>query len=187
MKKILAKWWCDIASHFKADNISPRYLAMSMAVGIGIGLMPIWGQAYFCFLLWATFKKFKKLRFNLVLACACTFISNPLTTPFMAFGYYLLGCLIMGKSGLSFESFITQAKDILESTSTFTIKLKDGFDFALGDVGLPIAIGYAISALICAPLAYVLSYKIALFYKNRRLEKKRAAELESKGSSAEKK
>lgn len=186
MKKILLKWWRDIASHFKADNISPSYLAMSMSVGIGIGLMPIWGQAYFCFLLWAAFKKFKKLRFNLVLACACTFISNPLTTPFMAFGYYLLGCLIMGKSGLSFESFITQAKDILESTSTFTIKLKESFDFALGDVGLPIAIGYVISALVCAPLAYVASYKIALFYKNRRLEKKRAKELEERASEGKK-
>ena len=187
MKKILAKWWRGIASHFKADNISPSYLAMSVAVGLGIGLMPMWGQAYFCFLLWAAFKKFKKLRFNLVLSCACTFISNPLTTPFMAFGYYLLGCLVLGRKGLSFESFVTQAKDILDSTSTFAIKLKEGFDFALSDVGLPIAIGYAISALVCAPLAYAACYKIALFYKNRRLEKRRAAELESKGPGAEKK
>lgn len=165
MKKFFSDWWQKIESPFKAENISPNYLAISVAVGVGVGLLPLWGQAYFCFLFWVIFKKFDKLHFNLVLACAFTFISNPLTTPFLAFGYYFLGCFILKKSSLTFDDFITQAKDILDSTSTFTIKLKEGFDFAFTDVGLPLALGCFIVTAILTPLAYFLTYKIALNYK----------------------
>ncbi|MBS1485402.1 MAG: DUF2062 domain-containing protein [Opitutales bacterium] len=167
MKKFLLDWWVKIEAPFKADNLSPNYLAISVSLGIAVGLMPIWGQAYFCFIFWAVFKRFEKLRFNLVLSCACTFISNPLTTPFMTFGYYVLGNICLMQKSLTFGEFITQAKDIVDSTSTFTIKLRDGFDFAFGDVGLPIAIGYVIAAAIAAPLSYIVSYKIALIYKKR--------------------
>ena len=70
MKKFLSDWWVKIEAPFKADNLSPNYLAISVSLGIAVGLMPIWGQAYFCFIFWAVFKRFEKLRFNLVLSCA---------------------------------------------------------------------------------------------------------------------
>lgn len=165
MVNFISCWYGKLKSAFKTKSSSPNSLAVASAVGTAVGLLPVWGQAYICFLIWLVFKKFERLRFNLVLACAITFISNPITTPFFAYGYYILGSIFIEREPLTFDEFVDSAKDIIDSDSSFTIKLKDSFDFALSDVGLPIAVGCGICILVLTPLAYIFTYKIAEYLK----------------------
>ena len=162
---------------FNTPDFSSHYIALSSAVGISVGITPFFGQIWICGIIWLALRRWQKGHFSLVMAGAWTFISNPLTTPFFVYTYYVIGQKILGGELLTFYSVIDRAKCIVEETGFGNI-LKNSFNFIVSDIGLPITIGSLIAAALVAPIAYFISYAIA--DKIRKKHAKKHAEAEKK-------
>ncbi len=177
MRKFATSLKRKIIDPFRSRIHSPPYLALSTAVGIGFGLLPMFGQAYLCFLLWLVLRRWKATRFSLVISCAWTFISNPFTTPFFAYGFYIAGQKMLGGSAMTFSLFLERAKALFAEDSSLGSLLKNSFDFIAGDIGLPVMIGSLAAIAVAAPAAYAASYALA-----SRMEKRRKAARRKKRS-----
>lgn len=75
----------------RSNNLTPAVLAFSIAVGLAVGLLPLYGLhglmvAALCL----------PLRLDAVLAFAATMISNPLTFPLLTWLEVQIGCAILG-------------------------------------------------------------------------------------------
>ena len=156
LAKLSAFW-----KEFKEDAKNPPYIAMSNAVGVLCMLIPTFGQWYACFLLWIAMRRCKCLNFSLTVAVAWTLLSNPLTLPFMAYSYYMLGCSAMNERAQSFDGFARRLKEIFDERGQLCEILKNEIGFLADDIGLQMFVGYAASSAILVPICYLLSYWIA--------------------------
>ncbi|MGD9817103.1 MAG: DUF2062 domain-containing protein [Desulfomonilaceae bacterium] len=102
----ISKLWKKIHTIFIGPLLnsrnSPHFDALGVSLGLTIGfLIPVGGQLA-CLGLIRLF-----LSFNLIVAGAFTLVSNPLNMIPLYYGYYLIGCLVIGKPdrGLEFSSF----------------------------------------------------------------------------------
>ncbi|MDD3669244.1 MAG: DUF2062 domain-containing protein [Alphaproteobacteria bacterium] len=145
---------------------SPHYFARSVCVGIVFGISPIIGQTALCFAMWTILRLFK-IHFSLILSCALTFITNPATTPFLCYFYYLTGQMLMGSKSLPFKSFLVRFNKIFSEE----LSLRSVYEVAVNlikGMGAPIAIGYVLWAIVAGGVSYFLSYRIARYWKNRK-------------------
>lgn len=155
----------------KKENRSPRYFAITVCVGLVAGISPIFGQSYACVITWFILRFFK-IRFNLIVACALTFISNPLTTPFLFYLFYLTGQFMLGESVLTFSTFVSQLNQCLSQDWT----LKTLWDISMQlihGIGKPIILGYVPWGIAAGFFGYFLGYQAAVKWRLRQLAKKR--------------
>ncbi len=148
---------------------SPHYFARSVCVGIVFGISPAVGQTGMCFAAWTILRLFK-LPFSLILSCALTFISNPATTPFLYYLFYMTGQMLMGSKSMPFKAFIVEFNKIFSQD----ISLRTLYDVAvnlLKGMGEPILYGYLLWAVIAGGVGYFLAYRAAYYWKNRKLKR----------------
>ena len=124
---------------FTKENSSPAYLGRTFAIGFSAGMFIIYGQSLLCLAIWLVMDRWLKLRFNLLIASLLTFISNPLTTPFILYLYYLTGQAILGDSIVSLPSFLVQARILLANIGRGN--LWHGFKLVAVGIGWPIMLG----------------------------------------------
>lgn len=153
---------------------TPEYSARSVLVGVVCGLMPILGQSTIVLAVWLVARRFN-WGFNVVIAALWTFISNPLTTAPMFYGFYVTGQVMMGNwDDLSgFDRFKTVIKDLISDQLGIWDQIKILFRMLFLDWGLAMWVGFVPWAILCGWLGYRWSLKVVLAY--RAMREKRMA------------
>ena len=120
----------------RANNLTPSVLAMSVAVGLAVGLLPLYGlHGLLVVALCLPF------RLDVVLAFAATMISNPFTFPFLTWLEVQLGCKVLGGVCPSVE-------DLLSGQG-------------LMDVGYHLAVGAGITSLLVGGVGALIVWAVA--------------------------
>jgi len=82
----------------KRSRHSPEYTARGVAVGVAIGLTPTVGiQMAISLAIWIIVRRLFRWDFNVILACAWTWISNVVTMVPMYYVFYGTGQLVLGR------------------------------------------------------------------------------------------
>jgi uncharacterized protein (DUF2062 family) len=131
---------------------------MGLAVGLG---MPVGIHT-------ATLALLRSLlRFNLLAALAFSCVSNPFNMIPLYYGYYRLGCLVLGKSpSISLEVFHKLMRPVMDSTYFWEATS------AFLDLGKEILAAWFVAAAILALtfsiLGYVLVFRLQSWRRRRR-------------------
>ena len=155
-----------------------EYTARSVLVGIICGLLPIIGQSSVVLAVWLVARRCN-WGFNLVLAVLWTFISNPLTAPFMFYGFYVTGQVMMGHwHNLSgFTSFVALAKDLVSEELSLGQQAKLLLDTLFLDWYFAMCLGFVPWGVLCGWLGYRWSLKAIMAYRHmreKRMQRRRA-------------
>jgi uncharacterized protein (DUF2062 family) len=135
---------------------TPRGVAIGLACGVFFGILIPFGQMLVAILVAAL------LRGNLFLAAVGTFVTNPLTAPFVYLGAHRLGRWMLDWSPQAeIEATVAAATRASES---FWSQLTN-FDF--GTATLHLATGLMASAVVCGVLAYAIGF-LAVQWRQRR-------------------
>ena len=133
-----------IVENILGSNDSPKKKALSIALGIFIGMTPLWGFHTILVLSLAVIFKLNK-----AIAFAFSNVSLPPFIPFIVFGSFILGNYILGQNETYNLATITTDFDALKHLKTYIIG-----SFTLA----------AISALTLG----ILSYFIFLIFQNKK-------------------
>lgn len=173
IKKFIRKLYKYILKTFKdKKNKSPAYMGRTFCVGFIAGINPFWGQSLICFILWSIIDRVFKLRFNLIIACLLTFISNPLTTPIMFYIFYITGQLMLGEASIPFATFVNEIKALLIEDFSAD-HLIETLTLLLKGIGKPILIGNIPWTVIVGIFGYYLGYRISIRLRKQRNKKKK--------------
>lgn len=143
-------------------------MGITFCVGFVTGISPLFGQTLICFFIWLLFKKVFKVRFNLIIACLLTFISNPITTPFLFYIFYLTGQMMIGKTSIPFSQFIENIHTLF--TDEFSVEnIKDSFHTLIIGVGKPILIGNIPWSVLSGFIGYYIGTQISIRFKRKRI------------------
>ncbi len=83
------------------SHLSPRVVAMSVGIGLAVGLLPVYGLHGVLVVAVCV-----PLRLDSVLAFAATLVSNPVTYPLLVVAELKLGEVMLGTSSLSVEQLM---------------------------------------------------------------------------------
>ena len=170
----------SVRALFKEEKRPPSYLGLTFAVGFSAGMFIFYAQSLLCVLIWLILDRWLKIRFNVIIASLLTFISNPLTTPFILYIYYLTGQFMLGDNVISMTAFLSYAKAFLTDTMDGG-SLWDGFKLLIMGIGRPIALGSLPWHIIMAFVGYYSGVRFhwtlhKLIEKKRLSRNKRKAE-----------
>lgn len=132
-----------ITHYFSQSEDSNAKIALSVAIGIFMGITPIWGWQ-----MAATLVVAKLLRANHWIALICSNISIPPLIPFILFGSFALGGWVTG------NDVIPQLDEI--SFDSIKVNLTQYI------------IGSLVLASLCAGLSWILTYGILLVSRRKR-------------------
>jgi uncharacterized protein (DUF2062 family) len=130
----------------RANNLTPAVLATSSAVGLAVGVLPLYGLhgvivAGVCLL----------FRLDAVLAFTATMISNPFTFPFLTWLEVRLGCKILG-------GLCPRVEDVLQGQG-------------LTEVGYPLFVGASVASVVVGGIGALIVGGVAHWWQARtRLE-----------------
>lgn len=142
---------------------TPSRIAMGMAVGVFLGIFPTFGfGTILAFILAVLF------RFNKAAAVIGSFIMNPLTTPLFWSGSAVLGTMLVGGDWHR----VVQAIEAFSKNFTFhTFLTRDLWRILFGAAKKSLYIyfiGNLIISLFFAVLAYFLTFKLTIAYRQRK-------------------
>lgn len=146
----------------RIDDV-PSKIAMGMAVGVFWGIFPTFGLGtVLAFILAVIF------RFNKAAAVIGSFIMNPLTTPFFWSGSAILGAMLVGGDWHQ----VVQAIEAFYKNFTFhSFLTRDLWRILFGAARKSLyiyLIGNLIISLFFAVLAYLLTFKLTVAYRQRK-------------------
>jgi uncharacterized protein (DUF2062 family) len=172
IRKSIRRVFRYIIRSFKfRENRNPAYLGRSFAVGFFSGMWVLWGQSGIALALWVVIDRLMHFRFNAVIACLTTLITNPLTTPFWFYLYYLTGQLMLGESAIEFSAFTSELKPVLSTLDVDSII--NSIKLLIKGIGWPIAIGSIPWYFIMAAVGYFIGARISVHLRRRQLKKKK--------------
>jgi len=160
-------------------SVSPvNEVAWGTAIGVFVGLTPTVGlQMWIVFMIWLFCKYLLNIRFDLVIATALVWISNPITTFFLYYGFLVTGYFVFSLLGinqieLSYSSFSSQFSKIIDSNETSTIEaIINGTRFLLFDLGYPMMLGSLVFAVPSSLLSFLAIKKTLVRYRTRKAKK----------------
>jgi uncharacterized protein (DUF2062 family) len=159
------------------ETRSPAYLGRTFAVGFCAGMFMIYGQSLLCLAIWLVMDRWLKLRFSVLIASLLTFISNPLTTPFILYLYYLTGQAMLGDSVVSLRYFLVQTRILL--TNIDRGNLWEGLKLVTVGIGWPIALGSLPWHVIMTFVGYKTGVRVH-WRLNQVMERKKISQTERK-------
>ena len=142
---------------------SPERLALGAAIGTFVGLTPTVGVQMAMVVLIAAIPK---LKFNVPLACAMVWISNPLTMIPLYYGMYWLGVLLLSRREMHFDKFEMTVQKLIDSVTSGESLLESAWQgltgmFSIGmHIAVPMWIGGTVLGLISAFPAYVVVLRL---------------------------
>ena len=173
VKSFIRKLYRYILKTFRDKrNKSPAYMGRTFCVGFIAGINPFWGQSLICFIVWSVIDKVLNFRFNLIIACLLTFISNPLTTPIMFYIFYITGQFILGETSIPFTTFVNEIKTLLIDDFSAD-HLIETLTLLLKGIGKPILIGNIPWSIVVGIIGYYLGYRISIKLRKKRNKKKK--------------
>lgn len=157
---------------------TPEYNARAVLVGVVCGLMPIIGQSSIVVAIWLVARRFN-WSFNVVIAALWTFISNPLTTAPMFYGFYVTGQIMMGNWDdlTGFDRFTNFARGVISDELGLWDQIKIISRMLFLNWGLAMWIGFIPWAIVSGWLGYRWSLKVVIAYRalrEKRMAKRRA-------------
>ena len=163
---IISLWREKIVPLLKAKD-SPERLALGAAIGVFVGLTPTVGVQMAMVILIAAIPK---LKFNVPLACAMVWISNPFTMIPLYYGMYWLGVLLMSRREMHFDQFQTTVQALIDSIKNGTSLLDSAWQGLTGmfSIGLHIAVPMWIGGTVLGIVSAVPAYFIVLRFARRR-------------------
>lgn len=147
----------------------PRRIARGVAVGLFIGFLPLMGiQMALAFVVARLCKA------NAVLAMLCVWVTNPLTAIFVYYPCYLLGRLLLARTGKPLGS--EQMQQIFENIFTaenifhdiFTAQFWTDAFKAFMQIGFELTLGCIILGAITAKIGYWVSLVLIQRYRRRK-------------------
>ena len=163
---IFAFWREKVAPLLKAKD-SPEHLARGAAIGVFVGLTPTVGVQMAIVVLIAAIPRVK---FNIPLACAMVWISNPLTMIPLYYGMYWLGVLLLSRREMHFNKFETTVQALIDSIKNGESLLESAWQGLTGmfDIGMHIALPMWIGGTVLGIIAAIPAYIIILHTVRRR-------------------
>jgi hypothetical protein len=154
---------------------SPHKVALGMALGIFIGILPIMGIQMAVVTLFAI-----PLRGNLKAAIAGVWISNPITFIPMYWSYYVFGLLFVPSRRITWDQFTdlitkTAVWDWADMTGSVQQMLNLG-----ADILIPMWIGATILGFVFGIPTYFFTFRFVVKYRERR-ERRRQRKAQKQG------
>ena len=156
-------FWRERVVPLLRSKDSPERLALGAAIGTFVGLTPTVGvQMAMVVLVAAT----PKLKFNVPLACAMVWISNPLTMIPLYYGMYWLGVLLLGRREMHFDKFEATVQALIDSIKNGESLLESAWQgltgmFSIGmHVAVPMWIGGTVLGIISALPTYIIVLRV---------------------------
>ncbi|MDR2098611.1 MAG: DUF2062 domain-containing protein [Rickettsiales bacterium] len=172
INKIIRRIFRYIVRSFKdKENRNPAYLGRSFAVGFFSGMWVLWGQTGIAIAIWFLAGRTRRFRFNVVLACLTTLITNPLTTPAWFYLYYLTGQAMLGGKAIEFANFAQQLKPLLETLDLDSIV--NSIKLLAKGIGRPIMIGSIPWYPIIGAIGYYIGARVSVHLRRKRLHKRK--------------
>ncbi|MCB9948986.1 MAG: DUF2062 domain-containing protein [Rhodospirillaceae bacterium] len=139
MRKLKRQYFRRVLRPISRMELSPRHVANTMCVGLGVGLIAPPGiQLAVVGVVWAV-GRFIGLRFNIAVAAVLTLITNPFTFVPIYTMYFAIGCTLTacGAGDFQVESLLQTFQDegmmaLLEQSGYFMLVILAG--------GLPFAV-----------------------------------------------
>lgn len=174
LKRLYNLFYEKIIRPLKEVHAPRDEIALGASIGMFWAINPLVGvQMYLVTINWLIFKLIG-IRFNLAIALAMVWITNPLTMPFFYYLFYISGIYFsklinVHFSLLSFDHF----KMILEQTGnlSFIDGLKFWFNFLIDDFGIPAVIGGLVWAIPSSILIYPLVFNFITNHRKKLAEK----------------
>ncbi|MCW9033013.1 MAG: DUF2062 domain-containing protein [Alphaproteobacteria bacterium] len=160
--KLLRLFYYRLIIPIKRARDQPEIIARGVAIGILMGMTPTVGlQMYLIFLIWLAVRRF--WRFNLVLAIAWSWISNPATMLPMYYMFHLTGKMLLLDFGdhTSFDAFTAQLDTLMAANGGNALyALLDLIENLWNTFGWSIVIGCVPYSLGFSFLGYWLTYRL---------------------------
>lgn len=150
----------------------PQKIALGAGVGMWVALTPTVGVQMTMVVILALIPR---LNFNIPVAIAMVWISNPLTMVPLYFSMYKLGILLQGVPGVSFSEFeaiFLAFVDSLKTNDSFVKSFWEGI-VGLFRVGVDIAVPMWLGALVIATVISIPTYLLTLKAMNHRKARNR--------------
>ena len=155
----------------------PDIVASGVGVGMFVALTPTVGVQIAIVLLLAAIPG---IRFNLPVALAMVWISNPFTTIPLYYGMYWIGIMLLGQQLMGFGSFKQNLRMLIESTKegegffeSLRIGVKGLFDIGV-DIAVPMWVGGIVLGVVCSVPSALFTYRWLL----KRMQRRKKSELE---------
>lgn len=148
----------------------PEYAARGIMIGVICGMMPMIGQSSIVLGAWILGRRLFRWEFSLVLAVLWTWVSNPLTTVPMFYGFYVTGQVLLGRwHNLSgFASFADLWHSSLNDEQGFLEQLQIVGQILLRDWGIAMWVGFLPWSVLGGYLSYALGLKLITAHRARR-------------------
>lgn len=153
---------------------TPHKVARGMFAGTFVSILPIPGLQMLAggLLAWV-------MRGNILAAVLCSFLSNPLTTPFFAvasigLGQWMLGQDRMLSARMIGRSFAEAGGDLWHNlTAPFSDKVASwtGLHHFWEDVFLPYLVGSIVVGVLCGLAAYYITIPLVSAYQRARIKR----------------
>lgn len=160
-----------VAHRMRRIPDEPHRIARGVMVGVFVNFPPLFGVQFLsaALLAWA-------VRGNIIAALLCTFLSNPVTTPFIAIGSLELGYWMLGiDARLDFLSVVAAFSNAgLEIWSNvkamFTAEHTEWGNLRLffGHIFLPYFVGSLLPGVIVSAIAYYITIPLSRAYQQIR-------------------
>ncbi len=173
-KKLKALIYHKVIAPIKRSNTPSKELGMSVLIGTLWAFLPLIGiQTPLVLANWFIFRFFK-MKFNLAIALAILWLTNPFTMPFIYFTYYLCGFFILDSLGTKIElTSFQQIKAVLVMTSE--LNLWDGvtlwFKYIYNSLLWPLFIGSLIITIPLSIISYFTSIHIINLYRTKKAQR----------------
>lgn len=150
---------------------SPSQIALGLAVGVFVGISPLWGVQMFLAAALATL-----VTANRPAAVAAVWVSNPLTAvPLYSLTYRVGHAFVPGEHRDSIQNLLTQALSP-EALAWYDLPGRVRAVLAVGEeILVPLLIGGALVGTFAAVLTYVVCRPILTHWRRPRLKRKTPA------------
>ena len=171
------KVYIHLVLPFQESHAPIWHIARGTAIGLFIGLTPTVGvQMYIAALVWGISRYVFGFRFNLPIAVAMVWISNPVTFLPMYYGYLVTGHWIMVNLGhpdhlMTFETFRHSIEALSAGGETgFFAQLVNGLYILVVEFGWPMVLGSLVYAIPLGMLGYPLAIYTMIRYRHHLAE-----------------
>lgn len=164
-----------IIRHFRDSRAPVQELSLATAVGFFWALTPLVGiQMMLTTFTWVIFKS-AHIRFNLPIALALVWITNPITMPFFYYTFYITGYLSFKLLGfdIAIVSFRLFKETLIQANE---MNLIDGLThwvrYVINDLGWPMMLGSLIVDIPATIISYPVSKYIINNYRKQKATSK---------------
>jgi uncharacterized protein len=143
---------------------TPHRIAMGTACGLFCYPLPTLGQM----IIGAIMARF--MGGNVIASLPWTWISNPVTTPFIWYGGYRLGLLVTPGDWLLIS--FSKMEEIIERFSSLTVSqaFTEGYHILVG-IFVPLLVGTVVIGAISAIIGYFVALRWVIVWQKRRSER----------------